>query len=199
MFWAMENVKSSVTNCNGNNSKTQQKKMRKTKYSREPLLSKMMDAIRKVRECSRSIKEVAEETGFPCRTLRRYVELSMDDSVTSPFYFPLACDEAPIGRKFRQKFKNRAMQRKATNDINAATSALPSVEPLSEITASIEKNSRQSSPRWAYCSHAERTKLCKHLACMLEFDVLDMPMIISCYDQDIARVFPRNIRDLPRG
>ena len=134
--------------------------MRKTKYSREPLLSKMMEAIRKVRETSRSVKDVAEETGFPCRTLRRYVELSMDDTVTSPFYFPLACNEAPIGRKFRQKLKNKAMQRKeasqvtvqAVNSVASGTSALPIVEPLSEITASTEKMPHQSSPMhgWVY-------------------------------------------------
>lgn len=153
MFRPMENVESIDFNYIGNDSKTQQKRMRKTKYSREPLFSKMMEAIRKVRESSRSVKAVAEESGFPCRTLRRYVELSMDDTVTSPFYFPLACDEAPIGRKFRQKLKNRAKQREAqsqvpvqaTNDKNAATSALRVVEPLSEIT-SIKQNSRLPSP-----------------------------------------------------
>ena len=110
----MENSENISPNYSDDYSKEETKIMRKTKYFREPLFSKMMAAIRKVRGTSgkHRVKEVAEETGIPCRTLRRYVELSMDDDIVSPFYHPLACNEKPIGWKFRNKYKNQRIQSK---------------------------------------------------------------------------------------
>ena len=74
-----------------------------SKYSREPLRSRLMDAVRKVRDTYRSIADVAKETGIPQTTIYRFVELNKDESLIS---------QAPIGRTFSKRLKNKAMQRK---------------------------------------------------------------------------------------
>lgn len=59
-------------------------KKRKSKYLTEPHFSAMMQAIKKVRFEGWKVTQACTEYRVPNRSLRRYVEVSMDES--SPFY-----------------------------------------------------------------------------------------------------------------
>lgn len=135
------------------------KRIRKTKYFREPLLSQMMGAIHEVRDKTRSVQEVAQERNLPCRTLRRYVEMSMDMGIISPFYYPLAINETPIGRKK----KVHRFQYEHAQNTHPLTAPMTQVVPLQPMTANGQPMVRSvvgtpASPLHSMCySYTEET------------------------------------------
>ena len=115
---------------------------RRSKYFDEPLFTKMMEAIRDVRENSRGIMEVADARNFPERTLRRYVELSMNADIVSPFYFPMGRDEIPIGRKLQQQQKQK--QTEMAHKRGKPQPTMPSIGKAADSNAATATTSLQT-------------------------------------------------------